>query len=102
MASGPNSASPHHEPGDRVIEPGEPLLLDIGGRRAGYNSDITRTVWIADDGEPGPDDTFRHIYELTAAGHDVLAHKPDLVIVEFAPAPSEANSDAIQRSAEAA
>ena len=68
VASGPNSASPHHEPGDRVIEPGEPLLLDIGGRRAGYNSDITRTVWIADIDEPGPDETFRRIYELTAAG----------------------------------
>ena len=68
VASGPNSASPHHEPGDRVIEPGEPLLLDIGGRRAGYNSDITRTVWIADVDGPGPDETFRRIYELTAAG----------------------------------
>ena len=34
-------------------------------------------------------------------GHDVLAHKPDLVLVDFAPTPSEANSDAIQRSAEA-
>ncbi len=68
VASGPNSASPHHEPSDRVIRGGEPLLLDIGGRRAGYNSDITRTVWVADDDEPGPDDTFRRIYELTAAG----------------------------------
>ena len=68
VASGPNSASPHHEPGDRSIEAGEPLLLDIGGRRAGYCSDITRTVWVAADNDPGPDDTFRRIYELTAAG----------------------------------
>lgn len=67
VASGPNSASPHHEPSDRVIGAGEPLLLDIGGRRAGYCSDITRTVWVASDDEPGPDDTFRRIYELTAA-----------------------------------
>ena len=68
VASGRNSASPHHEPAGRVIEAGEPLLLDIGGRRAGYNSDITRTVWVAADDEPGPDETFRRIYELTAAG----------------------------------
>ena len=34
-------------------------------------------------------------------GHDVLAHKPDLIIVEFAPTPSEGNADAIQRSTEA-
>ena len=68
VASGPNSASPHHEPGDRVIGPGEPLLLDIGGRRAGYNSDITRTVWIGGEDGSGPDPAFRIIYELTAAG----------------------------------
>lgn len=68
VASGPNSASPHHEPGDRVIGAGEPLLLDIGGRRAGYCSDITRTVWINGADGSGPDDGFRTIYELTAAG----------------------------------
>ena len=68
VASGPNSASPHHEPGDRVIAAGEPLLLDIGGRRAGYNSDITRTVWVADEDEADPEPAFREIYELTASG----------------------------------
>jgi Xaa-Pro aminopeptidase len=68
VASGPNSASPHHQPGDRVIAPGEPLLLDIGGRRAGYNSDITRTIWVAGEDGSGPDEDFRAIYELTAAG----------------------------------
>lgn len=67
VASGPNSASPHHEPSDRVIGRGEPLLLDIGGRRAGYNSDITRTIWIAGDDGSGPEYGFREIYELTAA-----------------------------------
>jgi Xaa-Pro aminopeptidase len=68
VASGPNSASPHHEPGERIIEPGEPVLFDIGGRRAGYCSDITRTVWVAGEDGSGPDDRFREIYELTAAG----------------------------------
>ncbi len=68
VASGPNSASPHHEPGSRVIGPGEPLLLDIGGRRAGYCSDITRTVWIAGEDGGGPDPAFAAIYELAAAG----------------------------------
>ena len=42
VASGPNSASPHHEPGDKVIEAGEPIVLDIGGRLEGYWSDTTR------------------------------------------------------------
>ena len=66
VASGPNSASPHHEPGERVIAPGEPLLLDIGGRRAGYCSDITRTVWVGGPAQIRPDAEFAAIYQLTA------------------------------------
>lgn len=62
VGSGPNSASPHHEPGDRVIEPGDAVVLDIGGTRAGYCSDTTRTAFV---GEP-PDD-FRTLYEVLAA-----------------------------------
>lgn len=44
VGSGPNSASPHHAPGDRVIERGEIVLFDIGGRFGGYHSDTTRCV----------------------------------------------------------
>ena len=51
MASGPNSASPHHEPGERVIAAGEPIVIDIGGTLGGYGSDITRTVWVT-GGDP--------------------------------------------------
>ena len=64
VASGPNSASPHHEPSDRVVIEGEPLLFDIGGRRAGYCSDITRTVWVSGPSGAGPDPDFSRIYEL--------------------------------------
>jgi Xaa-Pro aminopeptidase len=45
VGSGPNAASPHHEPGARVIQPGEPVVCDFGGTMDGYCSDITRTVW---------------------------------------------------------
>jgi Xaa-Pro aminopeptidase len=49
VASGPNAASPHHEPADRVIGPGEVVLCDFGGTMLtpegpGYCSDITRCV----------------------------------------------------------
>lgn len=65
VASGPRSASPHHDPDDRVIVAGEPLLLDIGGRRSGYCSDITRTLWLTGGHDAnGPDDTFRTIHGL--------------------------------------
>ena len=51
VASGPNSASPHHEAGDRVIGRGDALVLDIGGSLGGYCSDTSRTAFV---GEPGP------------------------------------------------
>ena len=41
--SGPNGASPHHEVSDRVIEAGDPVVVDIGGTMpSGYCSDSTR------------------------------------------------------------
>jgi Xaa-Pro aminopeptidase len=49
VASGPNSASPHHEPTDRVIEPGDLVVVDFGGKHRGYCSDTTRTFSV---GEP--------------------------------------------------
>jgi len=54
VAAGPNAASPHHEPGPRVIQEGEVVLCDFGGTMlgedgVGYCSDITRCVWL---GEP--------------------------------------------------
>jgi Xaa-Pro aminopeptidase len=65
VASGPNSASPHHEPGDRVIAAGEPIVIDIGGTVDGYGSDITRTVWVTGgDSAKGPDETFRQLYAV--------------------------------------
>ena len=45
VASGPNAASPHHEPGSRVIQPAEAVVCDFGGTLDGYCSDITRTVF---------------------------------------------------------
>ena len=54
VASGPNSASPHHDPGDRVIAGGEPIVLDIGGTLGGYASDTTRTIWVTGPEGIGP------------------------------------------------
>ncbi len=45
VASGPNAASPHHEPSGRAIQVGEPVVCDFGGSMGGYCSDITRTVF---------------------------------------------------------
>jgi Xaa-Pro aminopeptidase len=45
VAAGEDAASPHHEPGPRVIRAGEVVLCDFGGTTPeGYCSDITRCV----------------------------------------------------------
>jgi len=46
VAAGPNSASPHHEPGPRIIERGDAVVVDIGGTLDGYCSDMTRTYAV--------------------------------------------------------
>ncbi len=48
IASGPNSASPHHNPGSRRIGSGDTVLIDWGAERDGYRSDLTRTFFIHD------------------------------------------------------
>ncbi len=68
VASGPNSASPHHEAGDRVIGAGEPIVLDIGGSLEGYCSDTTRTLWVTGgDPDMGPTPEFRALFDLLRA-----------------------------------
>ncbi len=65
VGSGPNSASPHHEASERVIEPGEPIVLDIGGTWQGYGSDITRTLWVTGgEDQKGPDPEFLTLFGL--------------------------------------
>ncbi|MGW3484124.1 M24 family metallopeptidase [Rhodococcus indonesiensis] len=59
VGSGPNGANPHHEAGDRVIEPGDTVVLDFGGLMFGYGSDTTRTVSV---GEPTPE--VRQVHEI--------------------------------------
>ncbi|MEV6985418.1 Xaa-Pro peptidase family protein [Sphaerisporangium sp. NPDC051017] len=60
VASGPNGASPHHDLSDRVIQAGEPVVVDIGGQMpSGYCSDSTRVYSV---GEPPAD--FAAYYEV--------------------------------------
>ena len=81
VASGPNSALPHHRPGDRTIATGDLVVLDFGGVLDGYCSDLTRTVAV------GPVSTARsRLYEavraaqaaaIEAVGPGVLASAVD-------------------------
>ena len=67
VASGPNSADPHHASNDRGLVEGEVLLLDLGAFTRGYASDITRTYVL---GEPPRQvlRTYEVVNEARAAG----------------------------------
>ena len=70
VASGPNGASPHHEASDRRIEPGDPIVLDIGGTLDGYGSDITRMLWVTGGSAAHePTEGFVEAFELVRQAH---------------------------------
>ncbi|MFD0499765.1 MULTISPECIES: M24 family metallopeptidase [Streptomyces violaceusniger group] len=76
VGSGPHSASPHHELSDRVILPGDPVVVDIGGTTEdGYCSDSTRDYVV---GEPPAE--YRRLYEvlLTAQRAQTDAVRPGI------------------------
>ena len=71
VGSGPNGASPHHEVGERVMQAGDAVVVDIGGTNAaGYCSDCTRMYTL---GEPPLEfrDYFAVLHEaqLAACAH---------------------------------
>jgi Xaa-Pro aminopeptidase len=73
VGSGPNGASPHHAVSDRVIERGDPVVVDIGGVTGhGYYSDSTRT-YVA-GGTPPADFAayYAVLAEAQAAGVDAV------------------------------
>lgn len=62
VASGPNSAKPHHGAGDRILEQGDLVTIDFGAHDRGFNSDMTRTLAI---GQPDP--FLKEIYDVVLA-----------------------------------
>ena len=58
VGAGPNGALPHHRAGEKTINRGEPVVIDMGASYQGYCSDLTRTIFVGE-----PDDTFRRVYD---------------------------------------
>ena len=86
VGSGPNGASPHHELSDRVIRPGDPVVVDIGGTTpAGYCSDCTRMYVV---GEPSAD---------FVASYEVLRHAQAAAVAHVRPGVTCASVDAAAR-----
>lgn len=58
VASGPRSCFPHGIASSRMIQSGEPVMMDLGTVVDGYLSDLTRTVYV---GTAPP--AFRDMYD---------------------------------------
>jgi Xaa-Pro aminopeptidase len=87
VASGPNAALPHATPTERRLVLGEPIIIDMGARVAGYCSDMTRTVCL---GEPGED--ARAIFAAVLAALEISEDG-------IAPGMSGTAADALARDA---
>lgn len=61
VATGPNSAIPHHRPSARILEHGDLIKIDYGATYRGYHSDMTRTYAVG-----AIADWQREIYHVVA------------------------------------
>jgi D-alanyl-D-alanine dipeptidase len=59
VGAGANGAAPHHGVSDRRLEQGDAVVVDFGGVRSNYRSDITRTFHVGE-----PSDEFRKVYAI--------------------------------------
>ncbi|KQL32617.1 MULTISPECIES: Xaa-Pro peptidase family protein [Bacillaceae] len=80
VLSGPKTASPHGNPGDRKIQKGDFILFDLGVVYNGYCSDITRTVSFGE-----PTEEKREVYETVRRAEEaaVNAVKPGVTAMEL-------------------
>jgi Xaa-Pro aminopeptidase len=82
VASGPNSALPHHETADRKLQQGDIVILDFGtrvgvplettsgptmSRAYGYQSDITVTCSVGAPNDPEANKVYRTVWEAQQA-----------------------------------
>jgi len=65
LAAGPNGVENHHRAGDRLLQPGEPIIIDMGAVCQGYQADMTRTICL------GPaDERFWEIYRIVRTAQE--------------------------------
>lgn len=87
VAVGAGGSLPHYEPGDRLLNEREGILIDWGARADWYISDLTRTEWL---GTIPPQ--LKDVYNIVLEAHDraiavikpgISASKVDATAREF-------------------
>ncbi|GAA3527206.1 putative cytoplasmic peptidase PepQ [Aeromicrobium flavum] len=79
LASGENTAIPHHQPTDRVLRAGDLVKVDFGAKVDGYHADCTRTVVIG-SAAAWQREIHAAVKESQAAGLDRL--RPGVPVAE--------------------
>ncbi len=86
VASGANSAFPHHVSSERKLKANEPVLIDFGVDYRGYKSDLTRVFFL------GKIDT------LTAKIYRIVREAQELALKAIKPGKTCQEIDALARS----
>ena len=73
VGAGPNSALPHHSPGDRLIQVGDPVCIDFVGEEPGigYKADTTRTYCVGRVPE-GFEDIYKVVQKANEAAFSAV------------------------------
>ena len=65
IAFGKNGADPHHMPDDSVLKAGDSIVIDIGGRKDRYCSDMTRTYFCKE-----ASDEYKKIHDIVRVANE--------------------------------
>lgn len=84
VATGPNSAVPHHRPTDRRVARGDLLKIDFGARYGGYHADCTRTVVVGGQPAGWQREIYDVVREAQEAARAVLAPDVEVTAVDAA------------------
>ena len=84
VATGSNSAIPHHQPTSRSLASGELLVIDAGAMVAGYHADMTRTVLVGADPEPWQLEIYGLVAAAQLAGAKACASAVPLKTIDAA------------------
>jgi len=65
VSFGKNTANIHHNPTDKILRNGQPIMLDFGAKFDGYCSDLTRMIFLKSISQE-----FKNIYNLVLTAQD--------------------------------
>lgn len=86
VATGAHGSSPHAQPGQAVIQPGDAVVMDFGARKRGYCSDMTRTVFVGE-----PDGSLKDAYRVLRRANEECE-----ALVQVGTAGSEVHAHALE------